>query len=203
MDQDEYKLMEFTYSDEEKTKVDEYNKERVKKALELLVYNRKRLLDDDAYFKMPIEERINIIQGLEDYQAFCSEYPVVSKYIIAYGLFSSKAFKKYVDWKCKLRPSDKIRSKLAGNQREQEHFKNKYIYAVYVKFLYADKNPRAGLKEINSVYLETVEALNKESDEFFDMYESAKQETETKESLDKQERLNRIKSQLQKKIAMN
>jgi uncharacterized protein YeaO (DUF488 family) len=139
---------------------------------------------------------------MEQFSKFCSEYPVASKYIIAYGLFSTKAFEKYMNWKAKLRPSDKMRSRLAGNQREQEHFKNKYIYGMYVKFLYADKNPRAGLKEINSVYNDTVKALNEETDKFFKAYESAKLEADKLESKLKEDRLESIKKQLLRKYEL-
>lgn len=199
MDQDEYKLMEFSYTDEEKKRIEEYNKNRIKTALELLVYNRKRLNEDKEYASLSIEDRI--IKAREDYAAFCAEYPVVSKYIIAYGLFSSRAFAKYVDWKCKVRPSDAMRSKLSGNQREQEHFKNKYVYGMYIKFLYADKCPRSGLKEINDIYLENVKLLNAESDAFFDMYDAAKLEAEKNEQETREERLESIKKQLRMKMS--
>jgi len=106
-----------------------------------------------------------------------------------------------VDWKCKVRPSDKMRSKLAGNQREQEHFKNKYVYGMYIKFLYADKNPRASLKAVNEIYMENVELLNKESDEFFDMYESAKELVEQNEQQTREERIEALKKQLKMKIS--
>lgn len=199
MDQSEYKLMEFKYSEEESERIEEYNKNRIKTALDLLVYNRKKLMEDKEYAALSIEERINSAQA--EFAAFCGEYPVVSKYIIAYGLFSTKAFIKYVDWKCKVRPSDAIRSKLSGNQREQEHFKNKYVYGVYIKFLYAEKNPKAGLKEINTAYLDNVKLLNEESDKFFDMYESAKDDVEKKEQDTRQERIDALKDQLKKRIA--
>ena len=90
MDPSEYKLVSFTYSEDEKERIEEYNNNRVKTALDLLVTNRKRLLEDKAYAALSAEDRINKAQ--EDYAAFCSEYPVVSKYIIAYGLFSSNSF---------------------------------------------------------------------------------------------------------------
>lgn len=198
MDQSEYKLIEFKYSEDESERIEEYNKNRIKTALDLLVYNRKKLKEDITYASLEIEDRISKAQ--ESFKEFCLEFPVVSKYIIAYGMFSTKAFVKYIDWKCKLRPSDKMRTKLAGNQREQERFKNKYIYGMYIKFLYADKNPKASLKEINGVYSENVNLLNKESDLFFDMYDSAKSEVEAKEKATRQERIEDLKKQLQKKI---
>jgi hypothetical protein len=197
MDPAEYKLIKFDYSEEDLKKISEYNSNRVKTALELLVHNRKKLQTDNDYFKLTIQERINKVQTSSEFGSFCNEFPVVSKYIIAYGMFSTKAFKKYTDWKARLRPSDKIRSELSGNQLAQEHFKNKYIYAVYVKFLYADKNPRASIKEVNEVYIDTVNSLDSDSTSFFQMYESAKAEAEQHEHHNKSARIARIKEQLQ------
>ena len=202
MDPSEYKLIEFNYSKDEKERVEEYNKNRVRKALELLKFNRDALLKRGDYSKLEIEERINTIQRNEEFQSFCQEFPIVSKYIIAYGLFSSKAFVKYLDWKAKLRPSDSIRKQLAGNQREQEKFKNKYTYSVYVKFLYQDKNPHDSLKEINRVYEMTYNELNNETESFFDMYEKSKNEVEKKEEENIEYRKQNIINQLKKKIEL-
>lgn len=200
MDKSEYKLLEYTYSEDEQSKINEYNKNRVKKSLELLTFNRDKLLNDDNYIKLSIPERVKKVQQMEDFKSYCMEYPMVSKYIIAYGLFSTKAFVKYMEWKAKVRPSDEIRNKLAGNQREQEKFKNKYIYAVYMKYLYTEKNPRSGLRDINNVYISTYEQLNKETDSFFETYEKVKAETEKMEEANLDKRKADIIKQLRKKV---
>ncbi len=200
MDKSEYKLLEYTYSEDEQKKINEYNKNRVKKSLELLTFNRDKLLNDDNYIKLSIPERVKKVQKMEDFKSYCMEYPMVSKYIIAYGLFSTKAFIKYMEWKAKVRPSDDLRNKLAGNQREQEKFKNKYIYAVYMKYLYTEKNPRSGLRDINNVYISTYEQLNKETDSFFETYEKAKAETEKMEEDNLDKRKADIIKQLKKKV---
>lgn len=203
MDSDEYMLLTFNYSDDDKKKIDEYNKERVRKSLELLAYNRSRLIEDKAYAAVDVAERVQIIQRMEDYKAYCMEYPMVSKYIIAYGLFSTKAFLKYMEWKARVRPSDGLRNKLAGNQLEQEKFKNKYIYSVYVKYLYADKNLKAGLREINEMYKATYEQLNNETESFFNAYNKAKNEVEEKENETAEKRKAEIAKQLRKKLEMD
>lgn len=202
MDKTEYKLAEYKYSEEDKQKIEEYNKNRVRKALELLKFNRDELLKGGDYAKLTIEERIKCAQCSDEYKAFCMEFPIVSKYIIAYGLFSSKALLKYMDWKAKIRPSDELRTTLAGNQLEQEKFKNKYIYAVYVKFLYQDKNPHDNLKEINKVYEMTYEDLNKETEIFFSMYEKSKADVEKKNEENVEYRKQKIVEQLKKKIQL-
>jgi hypothetical protein len=192
--------MNFNYSEDDKKKIEEYNNNRVRKSLELLTYNRDKLLNDDEYIKLSMTERIRKVQQMEDFKVYCVEFPMVSKYIIAYGLFSTKAFKKYMDWKARVRPSDELRNKLAGNQLEQEKFKNKYVYSVYMKYLYAEKNPRSSLKDINSAYISTYEQLNKETEEFFNMYESAKQEAQQKEEHILEKRKEELIKQLKKKV---
>lgn len=202
MDSEEYKLLAFNYSEDDKKKIDEYNKERVRKSLELLAYNREKLIKDGDYADMDVADRVRFVQGVEEFKAYCAEYPMVSKYIIAYGLFSTKAFLKYMDWKARVRPSDDLRNKLAGNQLEQEKFKNKYVYSVYVKYLYADKNLKAGLREINEMYKATYEQLNRETEAFFDAYNKAKKEVEDKESETVEKRKADIAKQLRKKLDM-
>jgi hypothetical protein len=202
MDESEYKLMTYTYSDDEKERIKEYNSNRLRKALELLTYNRDKLLNDKEYSSLAIHERVKSVQSNEDFKEFCFEFPAASKYMVAYGLFSSKAFLKYLEWKARIRPSDNIRSTLAGNQREQEKFKNKYIYSVYMKYLYADKHPKASLKEINTVYKSTYEQLNAETDSFFDMYENAKKDVESKEKENEEYRKKKILEQISNKIAL-
>lgn len=203
MDSEEYMLLTFNYSDDDKKKIDEYNKERVRKSLELLAYNRSRLMEDKAYAAVDVAERVRIIQRMEDYKAYCMEYPMVSKYIIAYGLFSTKAFLKYMEWKARVRPSNSLRNKLAGNQLEQEKFKNKYIYSVYVKYLYADKNLKAGLREINEMYKTTYEQLNSDTESFFNAYNKAKNEVEERENETAEKRKAEIAKQLRKKLEMD
>lgn len=203
MDSDEYMLLTFNYSEDDKKKIDEYNKERVRKSLELLAYNRSRLMEDREYATVDVVERVRTIQKMEDYKAYCAEYPMVSKYIIAYGLFSTKAFLKYMEWKARVRPSDSLRSSLAGNQLEQEKFKNKYIYSVYVKYLYADKNLKAGLREINEMYKTTYEQLNSETESFFNAYNKSKIEVEERENETAEKRKAEIAKQLRKKLEMD
>ena len=148
MDTSEYKLLDIKYSDDDIKKIEEFNKQHVEKALELFKYNRNNILENEK--DVDIKKRVLDIQSNDNFKDFCRTYPIVSKYIIAFGLFSKKAFIKYLDWKAKVRPSDMMRVKLTNNQREQEKFKNKYIYAVYVKFLYQEKMNHKNLSDINN-----------------------------------------------------
>lgn len=200
MDSSEYKLLTFNHSEEEKKIINEFDKKVIRKALELLKFNRDKLLNDKDYSKLDIIERVTHVQTLEDYKEFCVNYPIVSKHIIAYGLFSQKAFSKYLEWKSKIRPSDEIRSKLVGNQREQEKYKNKYIYGMYIKYLFQEKGNHKNLDEVNKFYLDSVNSLNEEVDFFFDKYEEAKKEQDIKEKNNIDEKKKKIIDQLKYKL---
>lgn len=200
MDSNEYKLLEIKYSEEDKKRIEQYNNEHIEKALNLCKYNADKLNNDKEYEELELVDRMNFIQSHEDFKEFCKLYPVVSKYIVCFGLFSKKAFKKYIDWISILRPSDEYRAKICQNQREQLKFKNKYDYAMYIKFLYKDKNQRASLSEINHAYLSTVESLNQETDNFFDMYEAEVKIQNEKKELNTEERKNKIINQLKIKL---
>lgn len=99
MNTSEYQLLKIEYSDEDKANIKKYNSSHVEKALSLLKYNRDKLLDDKDYEKLELGDRIKYIQIHDDYNEFCKTYPIVSKYIVCFGLFSKKAFNKYIDWR--------------------------------------------------------------------------------------------------------
>ncbi len=200
MDPSEYTIADIKLSDDEKEKINEYNKKYTRKALEILKYNRDKLLGDTKYAQLSIEDRVKHVYEQDEFKEFCMTYPLVSKFIVAFGLFNSKAFVKYLDWKAKIRPSDGTRAKLIGNQREQEKFKNKYIYAIYVKYLYTYKGDHTNLEEINKVYHSVVEELNKETDHFFDTYEKLEKEQKEKEGETLEFRKKKLVEQLRAKL---
>jgi hypothetical protein len=203
MDQLEYKLLKQEYSKKDLEKINDFNTNHTTIAKQLLKYNRDQLLDNENYKNLEIHERIKYIQKMEDYKLFCRTYPIVSKYIIAFGLFSTKAFHKYLNWKSNIRPSDIHRNELINNPRKQELWKNKYVYAIYVKYLYQEKNSHSNLNDINKMYLETVNALNSETNEFFDMYEKEMAKIEETKKEYNVDRKNKIKDQLKLKLEKN
>ena len=203
MDQLEYKLLKQEYSEKDLEKINEFNKNHTDLAKQLLKFNRDQLLDNENYKNLEIKDRIKYIQKMDDYKLFCRTYPIVSKYIIAFGLFSTKAFHKYLNWKSNIRPSDNHRNDLINNPRKQELWKNKYVYAIYVKYLYQEKNNHSNLNDINKMYLETVNSLNAETNEFFDMYEKEMAKIEETKKEYNADRKNKIKDQLKLKLEKN
>lgn len=203
LDKNEYKIIKTNYSSEDIEKINEYNKSHLDLAKKLLKYNREKILSDSNYSKLEISDRIKLVQNEDEFKIFCRTYPIVSKYIIAFGLFSSKAFINYLNWKSTIRPSDSYRNILINNQRKQELWKNKYVYGIYVKFLFKEKNPHVNLNEINKIFVESVNLLNEETNAFFNKYEEELEKIkETKEEYSV-ERKNKIKDQLKIKLEKN
>ena len=203
MDTSEYTILKQNYSEDDLKKIKEFNNNCINAAQSLLKYNRNKLSNDDTYLKLSDKDRIMKIQSMDEYKEFCKQLPIVSKYIIALGLFSSKAFNKYLDWKSNVRPSDYIRNKMINNPREQELWKNKYVYGIYVKYLYQEKNKHINLSEINQAYKLTVDALNEESNTFFDLYEKELKNMEETKLQYNEERKDHIKKQLKLKLNSN
>jgi hypothetical protein len=196
----EYKVLETNYSESDLAKIKEYNQSHINVAKELLYKNKEMILNNKDYANLNIQDRIKKMQNEEEFKIFCRTYPIVSKYIIAFGLFSTKAFIKYLNWKSTVRPSDSYRNELIQNQRKQEIWKNKYIYGMYIKYLYQAKNSHANINEINRAYDETVNLLNEETNSFFDKYESELSKIEETKKEYSEERKNRIKEQLKIKL---
>lgn len=203
MDSFEYTYLKHDYSEDDLKKIKDFNDNQIKIAQKMLKYNRNRLLTDNDYNNLSDTDRIKLIQSMDEYKEFCKQYPIVSKYIIALGLFSSKAFNKYLDWKSNVRPSEQIRAKVVNNPREQELWKNKYIYGIYIKYLFQEKNSHSSLSEINKAYLLTVDALNEESNAFFDIYEKELKNIENVKFKYNEERKEHIKKQLKLKLDKN
>ena len=200
MDTLEYYINKQTYTKEEEDKIKEYNNNHIDLAQKLLKYNRNELMDNKEYAELDIADRLKKIQSMDSYKEFCKHYPIVSKYIVCLGIFSTKAFNKYINWKNNIRPHNSIRHKMLNNPREQELWKNKYIYGIYIKYLYQEKNKYSNLNEINQAYLTSVDALNTETNEFFDLYEKELKTIEESKLKYNEDRKENIKKQLKLKL---
>lgn len=203
LDSTEFKIIKTNYTLDDLKKIDEFNKTHIILAKQLLKFNRENILNDSNYANLDITDRIKFIQNKEEFKTFCRTYPIVSKYIVAFGLFSTKAFTKYLNWKNTVRPSDSYRNELIQNQRKQELWKNKYIYSIYVKYLYQEKHPHSNLNDINKMYQESIELLNAETNNFFDKYEKELSKIEDTKKEYTIERKNKIKEQIKLKLKKN
>ena len=72
-----------------------------------------------------------------------------------------------------------------------------------VKYLFHAKYPYSNLTDINKMYNESIELLNKETNEFFDKYEIELNKLEDSKKEYTNERKNKIKEQLKIKLEKN
>lgn len=196
MDVSEYKIINFQYNEIEKRKIEMFNTEHLNMALNLLKSSREKILYDRNYKSLSDLDKIKLWQEHNDYKLFCKLYPVVSKYIILLGLFSSKAFKKYLDWKSKVRPNDEYRTTLIENPRAQRIWYNKYWYAVYIKYLYQEKNKHSNTNELQNIYNTTINELNNETNKFYDIYDVEMNKIENNEKKYSECRKEELKKQI-------
>lgn len=158
----------------------------VDKLVEMVKYNRDKLKNEEEYRKLTEEKRLEHIQKHPDFQDFYRSFPSVTTYAISRGVYSTKVFKKYVQYKFTKTPTPEERAELMNNPEGQKVWGNKF-YATYVKWLYADKNPHCPQNELDRVYTETLNALNQETKQFFQTYEKEKEKFDIeKEELNKE-----------------
>ena len=142
----------------------------IEKLLNMVKYNRDRLINNKEYSELKQEHRIIHIQKCDEYKEFCSSFPVVSKYAIAYGIYSTKAFKRYIKYKFTKKPTKEERNELLNNPCGQKMWSN-HFYATYIKWVHADKKPHCPQNELDNVYKQTLDLLNEETKKFFDTYD--------------------------------
>lgn len=185
---------------------DEMIQPYVNTLVEMVNYNRTKLLNDTTYKGLSEEKRLEHIQKHPDYQDFYRSFPGVTTYAISRGIYSTKVFKRYLKYKFTKDPTPAERAELVNNPEGQKLWAN-HFYAIYVKWLYAEKNPHCTQPELNQVYNDILNELNKETKRFFKTYEQEKaifdKEKENLTREKKEELKDLFKKRLQKKVEQN
>jgi len=175
----------------------------IDKLVEMVEYNRNKLKNEKEYQELSEEKRLEHIQKHPEYQEFYRSFPSVTTYAISRGIYSTKVFKKYIKYKFTKTPTPEERAELMNNPEGQKIWANQF-YAIYVKWLYAEKNPHCSKAELDSVYDNILSELNKEAKKFFATYEQEKEKYEQEKSNFHKERKDELKDlfkqRLQKKL---
>jgi hypothetical protein len=134
---------------------------KFKKMVEQL-YERK-----GKFFTMDEKDKLDYVQGMEDYSQLCKDFPVVTRYIILDKQFSTKAFKKLFD--------RMINPPVVPAGEDKKEFQHKHwcdMNARYVSELFADinKNLHSSTREKKFYYTTVYEQLMKEYDRFKDQH---------------------------------
>lgn len=171
----------------------------VDKLLAMVKYNRDRLKSDKEYKSLSEEARLGHIQKHPDYKSFYSMFPSVTTYAISRGIYSIKVFKKYIKYKFTKTPTADERAELMQNPEGQKIWGNQF-YATYVKWIYADKNPRCSTNELDKVYKDVLDALNEDTKSFFKTYEKEKEKMEAESRKFSAERRDELKDMFKKRL---
>lgn len=182
---------------------DEMIQPYIDKLIEIVNYNRNKLKTEKEYRELSEEKRLEHIQKHPDFQEFYRTFPSVTTYAISRGIYSVKVFKKYIKYKFTKVPTNEERIELMNNPEGQKLWGN-HFYAIYVKWLYQEKNPHCSKTESERVYNEVLTELNKDTRKFFDTYEKEKkkfeQEKKDLEKEKKEELKQLFKQRIQQKL---
>lgn len=139
----------------------DFSKE-IKAGKDILYYVNNRLKTDPEFFKLDSEVRYNEVSSMTEYKQFVQAFPIVSRYIIQMGVFSSKVFDKYLTHLNKIKPTTEERAQCINNNEEQMLWLNKQR-ALYVKWLHMEKTRNHNVHEANEVYTNTLNLLNQDT----------------------------------------
>ena len=155
---------------------------------------KKRVANDPSFLEMSDNDKIGLYQKSE-YKVFYTEFPIVSRYMICMGQFSSKALKKYL-MKCKNVVHDPVKSREKGYvedqwvQRQSDYVR--YLWESYQKNHYSQT-------ESNAIWQNTYEILKKEFQDFKDLHKDIEEKLKKDEKVNKDEMV----KELLKRIANN
>lgn len=178
---------------------DEMIQPYVDQLIKMVKYNRDRLKNEEGYRKLTEEQRLEHIQKHDEFKEFYRTFPSVTSYAISRGVYSTKVFKRYIKYKFTKTPTAEERMELMNNPEGQKVWGN-HFYAIYVKWLYQEKNPHCSQTDANRVYTEILDALNKDTKKFFDTYEKEKKKFEQENQTLLNERKEELKELFKKKL---
>lgn len=97
------------------------------------------------------------------YSDFYQRFPIVARYMVSLGQFSSVAFDRYLRY-CDMHIDKGLKKESIWLDQQ----------ATYVKFLYQAYHPHCSVKELDGVYDEAMSSLKSEFNDFQDKIRGAK-----------------------------
>ena len=127
-----------------------------------------RVTNDPKFVELPDNDKVAIYQNSE-YKEFYTEFPIVSRYMVCMGQFSSKALKKYL-LKCKNVKHDAVKSREKGYTEDQWVQRQ----ADYVRYLWESyQRQHYSPSESTNIWQHAYKTLKQE---FKDFYAAAKED---------------------------
>jgi phosphatidylserine/phosphatidylglycerophosphate/cardiolipin synthase-like enzyme len=177
-------------------------KKEIKHGRDLLYYVNDKLRADSTFLALDSEERFKQVSELDEHKQFILAFPIVSRYIIQLGMFSSKVFEKYLTHMNTIKPTPEERSKCMNNEEEQMLWLNKQR-ALYVKWLHMNKSNNQNTSEANDIYNQTVELLDSDTKKIFALINSEKQKMKVKDNKTANEIRENIIKNISEKLAQS
>jgi hypothetical protein len=143
---------------------------------------------DPKFVELPDKDKIEMF-GVE-FHTFNKEFPIVSRYLICMGQYSSKAFKRYLI---------KIRGFKHPEVRDKGYMENQWVcrQADYVRYLWeAYQRGHFNQSEAKAIWQDAYKMLKKEFLDFKSMHDGIEQDLEVEKEKSKGELIGELMKRL-------
>jgi hypothetical protein len=139
---------------------------------------KKKIKDDPEFMEWTDTKKLDLFRDTLKFKDFMKEFPVMTRYLICMGQYSSKAFKRFLD---------KVRRSSPEGPQEKGVKEDNWIkrQADYVQYLWeAYQKGHYNMAERNYVWQDAYKNLRGEMDDFRDKFKAIEESTkEQKEQL--------------------
>ncbi len=168
-------------------------KESISKIMAFINENKKSLEE------LTGKDRKNEVLKFEPAKMFNSIHPIVFQYLAVEGVYSGRAFKRYVMAVFGKPKSKEDELKMREDKRYVYHYKNAQ-QALYYKYLLMDTNPNVNATRIHEMYEDMVKTLNEKTDNMLDAYNQAQERAKVDEEHFSEEKRRELVEYLKKRL---
>lgn len=132
---------------------------------------KKKVKEDPAFMDISDKDKLKYFREDLDYDEFMNEYPVMTRYMVCMGQYSSKAFKRFLD---------KVRRVKHPEKCEKGYKEDQWVrrQADYVQYLWeAYQKSHINSSERKMVWQDAYKNLKGEFDDFRDKYKAVEEAT--------------------------
>jgi hypothetical protein len=151
---------------------------------------KKRILETPEFVNLSDDNKLEIYQNNE-FKDFYTSYPIVCRYAICMGQYSSKAFKKFLQ-KFKI-----MQEKTRASNKETKMDEWIKCQASYIKFLYQAYSPKSHSERASQmVWQQAYDTLKQEFADFEKMHDEVEERLKKEEKYNKVEMLKEMTSRI-------
>lgn len=153
----------------------------IKHGRDLLYYVNTKLKNDTVFRSLESEDRFKEVSEMEEHKQFILAFPIVARYIIQLGMFSSKVFARYLTHMNTVKPTPEERTRCMKDEEQQMLWLNKQR-GLYVKWLHINKSNNHSEAEAEEIYKQTVELLDSDTKKIFTIIKAEKEKIKIKDN---------------------